>query len=94
MDNVYAPLYGVPSKAANSAKILDYETMKRRSAVRIWLKVKVDLPIALQLADGSAYPEGVKLGIRKQIANDQEVTLEQMRILLGWAARRAQHTGR
>jgi hypothetical protein len=91
---VYAPLFGVPSEAAGSPKILDYEIMRRRSAVRLYLKVKVNLPSALELADASAYPEGVKLGIRKQIANDQEVTLEQIRILLGWAARRAQHTGR
>lgn len=93
MQKLYAPLYGVPS-GDSSPEIFDYEIMRRRDTRRIYLKTQVALPVALALAGSSPYPDGVKLGIRKQIANNSEITLEQMRILLGWAARRAQHTGR
>jgi hypothetical protein len=72
----------------------NYEAMRRTAARRIYLKAKVSTEAAIALAEASPYPEGVKLGIRKQLANTQEITLGQVQILLGWAARRAQHTGR
>lgn len=55
-----------------------------------YVKVKVDVHAALALAGKSPYPRGVRLGVMKQVANSREVTLEQMRILLGFAAQRAQ----
>lgn len=55
-----------------------------------YVKIKVDVLVALALAEKSPYPRGVKLGVMKQVANSKEITLSQMQILLGWAARRAQ----
>lgn len=55
-----------------------------------YVKVKLDVRAALALAEKSPSPRGVKLGVMKQVANNREVTLEQMRILLGFAAQRAQ----
>ena len=66
-----------------------YEIM-RQAAGRLtgYVKVKLDVNAALGLADLSAYPRGVRLGVMKQVASNREITLEQMRILLGWAARK------
>jgi hypothetical protein len=50
----------------------------------------MNLKSALALAALSPYPDGVKIGVMKQIANTKEITLEQMRFLLGWAARKSQ----
>jgi hypothetical protein len=55
-----------------------------------YVRIKVDVNVAFALADKSPYPRGVRLGIMKQVANSKFVTLEQMRILLGFAAQRAQ----
>lgn len=93
---IYAPLYEVPASERESGFIFgSYETM-RAEANRLtgYVKTKISTEVALNLADRSPYPEGVKLAVRKQLANENEITLSQMRIFLGWAARRAQHTGR
>ncbi len=69
----------------------DYDLLARMAGILTgYVKVKVDVQVALNLAEKSPYPRGVKLGVMKQVANNREVTLEQMRILLGFAAQRAQ----
>lgn len=55
-----------------------------------YVKIKIDVNVALALAEKTPYPTGVKLAVMQQVANSKEITLEQMRILLGWAARKAQ----
>jgi len=91
----YAPFYAMPaSEREGGFSLASYERMKAASAHPGYFKVKVSQDIALSMARQSPYPDGVKVGIMKQIANNREITLEQMRIILGYAARRAQHTGR
>ena len=69
----------------------DYNLLTRMAGILTgYVKVKVDVRVSLDLAQKSAYPRGVKLGVMKQVANSREITLEQMRILLGFAAQRAQ----
>lgn len=88
---VYAPVFGVPSNAGSSRVLLSYDIMRRNASVLSgYVKLRISTEFALALADRSPYPSGVKLGVMKQVANTKEVTLEQMRILLGWAARKAQ----
>lgn len=70
---------------------LGYDYLRSHaSQLRGRVKIKVDVRAALALADLSPYPQSVKLGVMKQVSNTREITLEQMRILLGWAAQRAQ----
>lgn len=96
MKKVYAPLYHVPAaEAGDSPVVWDYERMKRQAGqLNGYVKFRIALPSALALAEKSSYPRGVKLAVMKQISNTKEITLEQMRIILGWAARKSQHTGR
>jgi hypothetical protein len=75
----------------DSRVVWDYDRMKREASRMAWYtSVTVPAYIAYDLADMSPYPNGVKLGIRKQLANDKKITLRQMSILLGWAANKAQ----
>lgn len=79
----------------DSPVIFDYDRMlAHASHLTGYVKIKLDVRAALELARLTPYPDGVKVGIMKQVANAGEITLEQTRIMLGWAARRAQHTGR
>lgn len=101
MSTKFANGYGnyllLPSRLTkeNSPVIWSYEVMKQAEGQLAWYsKTSMGERVALNLAERSPYPEGVKLAIRKQLANASEITLAQMRILLGWAARRSQHTGR
>lgn len=67
-----------------------YDTIRAQSGSLQWgTKIRLAQPVAEYLAEESAYPQGVQLGVMKQIATTKEITLEQMRILLGWAARKA-----
>lgn len=71
-----------------------YEFMRMEaSQLRGYLKIRLDVQAAMALAELSPYPRGVKIGVMKQVANAKEITLEQMRILLGWAARKSQDAG-
>lgn len=71
---------------------LDYEWLRNDAAqLRGYVKVKLDVRAALALADMSPYPRGVRVGVMKQVASAREISLEQMRIMLGWAARKSQH---
>ena len=90
---IYADFYRCPAKA-ESPVIYDY-SRHQLAAGRLspFAKVRLSEEAAGYLAARSPYPDGVKLGVMKQVANNREITLSQMRILLGWAARRAQHTG-
>ena len=92
----HAPLYRVPAEASQGSPVIYDYALHQEYASRIhgYVKVRIALPVALSMAAASPYPDGVKVGVMKQISNNSEVTLQQMRILLGWAARRAQHTGR
>lgn len=78
-------------RGTESPVFFNYEIM-RQSAGQLtgYVKVKLDVSAALALADASPYPRGVRLGVMKQVASGREITLEQMRILLGWAARKSQ----
>lgn len=68
-----------------------YDYLKHHaSQLTGYVKIKMNLKSALALAALSPYPDGVKIGVMKQIANTKEITLEQMRFLLGWAARKSQ----
>jgi hypothetical protein len=70
--------------------IWNYGYAKRyASQLTGYIKVKMDVRAALALAEQSPYPRGVRLGVMKQVSGSKEITLEQMRILLGWAARKA-----
>lgn len=72
-------------------KTWGYEDLRAEAALlRGYVKIKMSLPSALALAEKSPYPSGVRLGVMKQMSNTKEITLEQMRILLGWAARKSQ----
>jgi len=95
MSDLYAPLYPCPS-ASDSPVIYDYARHQEYSSqLRGYVKIKLAGDVAFTLAANSPYPDAVKVGVMKQLANPgTEITLEQTRILLGWAARRAQHTGR
>jgi hypothetical protein len=75
----------------SEAKTFGYEFL-RLSAGQLspYTRINVNAKVALALADKSPYPQGVKLGIRKQLANDNSISLRQLNILLGWAADRAQ----
>lgn len=74
-----------------SPVFFNYEIMKlAASQLTGYVKVKVDVNSALSLADTSPSPRSVRLGVMKQVASNKEITLEQMRILLGFAARKAQ----
>ena len=69
----------------------DYDLLRAMAGqLTGYVKVKVDVKIALALAEKSPYPRGVKLGVMKQVANAREITLSQMGVLLGFAAQRAQ----
>lgn len=58
-----------------------------------YVKIKVDVRAALALAAKSPYPDGVRLAVMKQVSNTKEITLEQLRILFGWSARKSQAQG-
>ena len=74
----------------NSGLALDYKWyQEQNNQLRGHVKVRVALDVATQLSQKCPYPTGVKLGIMKQISNSQEITLQQMRILFGWAADKA-----
>lgn len=74
-----------------SPVILNYDLMRiGASFLAGYVKVKVDVNSALGLADKCAYPDSVRLAVMKQVANAREITLEQLRVILGWSARRAQ----
>ena len=92
MPDYFLTLPGITAKGGPVA--WDYEKFRVSSSLVYYMKVKLALPVAQELAAGSPYPDAVNVGMMKQVANDGVVTLEQMRILLGWAARRSQHTGR
>lgn len=81
----------MPRSPGSSPVIWDYDRM-RRSAARLspFTPLKLDEDSALELAAKSPYPEAVKLGVRKHLANGEGITLRQLAIILGWAARRAQ----
>lgn len=80
-------------RGTESPVFFNYDMMRLgASYLTGYVKVKVDVKSALTLADKSAYPRGVRLGVMKQVANTREITLEQMRIILGWAARKSQDT--
>jgi hypothetical protein len=94
----YAPLYECPT-SPDSPVIYSYDHMARQaSQLTGYIKIKMKLNVGLALAAKSPYPEAVKIGMMKMFSNAQgkghDLTLEQARIMLGWAARRAQHTGR
>ena len=85
----YAPL--APNERQPGFVIWNYGLMKlEASKLRGYVKVKMDVRAALALADKSPLPRGVRLGIMKQVSNTKEITLAQMRVLLGWAADKAQ----
>lgn len=85
----YAPL--APNEPQNSPILWNYEIMKRDAGqLRGYVKVVMDVRAAFNLADASPLPHGVRLGIMKQVSNTKEITLAQMRMLLGWAADKAQ----
>lgn len=70
--------------------VLNYAMQKfMASQLMGYVKVKVDVNTALAMAQKSPYPSGVKLAIMKQVANDKEITLQQLRVLFGWAADKA-----
>lgn len=73
-----------------SEKTYGYDDLKRWASALGFTPVNLNTDVALQLADMSPYPRGVRLGVMKQLANGKPVTLRQMSILLGWAADRAQ----
>jgi hypothetical protein len=91
MREIYSDfLMSAAATAQGGPVVWDYEAMRRVAGARIYLKVGLSTEAAVALAESSPYPEGVKLGIRKQLAKYQEITLGQVQILLGWAARKAQ----
>ena len=92
MNDLYSPLYRVPaSESKNSRTVFDCDALRRNaSRIDFFVKIDVDTDVALKLAEMSPYPAAVKLGVMKQVANNKAVTLRQMKILLGWAADRAQ----
>jgi hypothetical protein len=92
----YAPFYCVPrSKAENSPVIFDYDDYRRNeNRMSAYAKVRLTEDVASALAELSPYPNGVYVGLMKQVANTRTITLRQMSILLSWAAQRAQQTGR
>lgn len=89
---MYAPIAVIPrSERENSPAIFDYRAYQAsNNQLTGYVKIKLDVTAALALADRSPYPRGVRLAVMQQVANTKEITLEQMRILLGWAARKAQ----
>lgn len=54
-----------------------------------YVKIKVDVRVALDLAESHPRPERVMTGIMKAVANQGYVTLEQLRGLFGLTAQRA-----
>lgn len=86
----YAPLYQCPNRP-DSPVIWSYDIMRTNASIlQGYLKIKLDVNSALGLAAKSPYPDGVKVGVMKQVTNANEITLEQTRIMLGWAAQKAQ----
>lgn len=70
-----------------------YEDMRLQAArMGTYTRVKLNLSVALKLAEMSPFPRAVKVGVMKAVAgNDKGISVHQMGILLGWAADRAQH---
>lgn len=92
---IYAPLYVMPSVARTHGGVMhNYEHMRRSSARPFYMTVNLKPEVAVSLAEQSPCPDGVRLAVMKQLANENRITLTQLRVFLGWAARRAQHTGR
>jgi hypothetical protein len=81
----------MPPQPQGTPVVWNYDMMKRVASRLPWYTpVNLDTDVALSIAEMSPYPSGVKLGVRKQLANDKAITLRQISILLGWAADRAQ----
>lgn len=79
---------------SNNTVLFDYQWyQEQNNQLKGYVKVLVDVRTALRLAELTPYPSGVKLAIMKQVSNTREITLEQMRILLGWSARKSQAQG-
>lgn len=73
-----------------SPVVLDYAAQKYMASQLIGhVKVKVNVATAIDLSQKCSYPSGVKLAIMKQVANTKEITLQQLRVLFGWAADKA-----
>lgn len=87
---VYAPLFGVPSYAEKLPDFYSYEHMRKDATRHFYMQVKVAETVATEIALKTPFPDGVKLAVMKQIANEKMITLRQLLILLSWAARRAQ----
>lgn len=83
--------YFMPALTQDSPVIWNYD-MSRLVASRLtgYVKIKVDVRTALDIADKMPLASGVQLAFMKQVANANEITLEQMRIILGWSVRKAQ----
>lgn len=69
-----------------------YEDMRLQAGrMSTYTRVKLSLDVALKLAEMSPFPGATKVGVMKAVAgNDMGISLHQMRIILGWAADRAQ----
>ena len=86
--NVYAPL--MPTPKGNGPELYNHRVHQEVAGqLTGYVKIKLDVRVALDLAAQSANPTGVKIAVMKQVANNKEITLEQLRILFGWAARKA-----
>lgn len=84
----YAPLFYMPRDTTPGQ--FDYYAMREAAShLQGYVRVKVDVRAALKLAEKSAQPRAVKVAMMKQVANTRNITLEQCRILLGFAAQRA-----
>lgn len=69
-----------------------YDDLKlHASQMSPYTRVRLSLDVALKLAGMSPFPGAVKVGVMKAVANNEQgISVHQMRILLGWAADRAQ----
>jgi hypothetical protein len=89
LPRLYAPLYHCPP-VEDSPVLYSYAHMKEAASWVYYMKVKLDVNEAIMLASKCPYPDGVKTAVLKQVAFAKEITLQQMRVLLGWAAQKAQ----
>lgn len=93
MSDLYAPI--MPTRGLDGPPIFTCDNLREQASnLYGYHKVKLDIRSALELARMSPYPDGVKVAMMKQVANYSEITLEQARILLGWAARKSQASSR
>lgn len=84
----YAPL--MPRQQDDGSFKATSDTLRVNASILTgYVKIKLDVQAALHLASKCPYPESVKMAVLKQVALAHEITLEQMRVLLGFAAQKS-----